>query len=126
MPRKRTAQPDLCTLDEPRRPYEKTRAYHPSPAEREIILGKCDDESHWHVYCSSLTATGRRLRRIAEAVGAEIRQVDAWGWEAQLPKAAISFRVPRTFTMSEAQRKAAKVAGERLAKVRVRRTHADG
>ncbi len=66
-----------------------------SPAEREIVITRADDEHAWHVFTESTRAAGKRLLRIAKALGIAPEPNGQGGYEFDLPEKAISFKVPR-------------------------------
>jgi len=75
-------------------------SYKLTPAEREFQVSICDDETELCITSSSPYYT-RRLKKIAEALGIEVKRLGNETVRAFLPKRCLSLRVPRI--MSEKQ-----------------------
>lgn len=74
--------------------------YPSSRQEREILIGKINDEDCWDVYTSS-PIWARRLEKIAKAHGVEGTEMQG-GIRYKLPIKAVSLRKPRV--LSEKQK----------------------
>lgn len=82
--------------------------------ERETIIRTDDATDTWEIYTCMPTMI-RKLSKIAKRLGVSPRKVDAWGYEFSFPRAAVSFRVPRTVSGPERERLAANLAAAREA-----------
>ena len=71
--------------------------------EQETIIGRMADEDHWVVYTCDRVMK-RRLERLAQQQGLEIRGVDEDGIEVEVPVAWVKIRPQRQLSDAERER----------------------
>lgn len=71
-----------------------------SKAEQETIIRRAEDEDGWDIYTASPSFT-RRLRKVAQAVGVEVTEVDGYGLRVILPRKCVKLSIPRKPTEAQ-------------------------
>lgn len=72
--------------------------------EQETIITRAADEAHWQVYtCDGVMK--RRMERLAREQGLEVRRVDRYGIEVEVPKDWLKIKPPRVVSAQERERR---------------------